>query len=188
MEDKKSRPGPRPGGRSALVQAAVHRAVREIQAQGDAQQLTIPAIAERAGVTPSTIYRRWGTLAELLSDVAVENLRPDHEPEDCGNFRADLLAWIEQYIEEISSVPSRNMLRTVLAVDKPQNRVQCTTYTLEQVEVIRQRALARGESVPEGDAILDRLVAPLIYRLLFASEQPDRARIETLVDALLNNA
>ena len=102
MEDKKSRPGPRPGGRSALVQAAVHRAVRDIQAQGDAQQLTIPAIAEKAGVTPSTIYRRWGTLAELLSDVAVENLRPDHEPEDCGNFRAYLLAWIDHYIEVIS--------------------------------------------------------------------------------------
>lgn len=34
--------------------------------------LTVPAIAERAGVTPSTIYRRWGNLRELLSDVAVQ--------------------------------------------------------------------------------------------------------------------
>lgn len=185
MEDKKSRPGPRPGGRSALVQAAVHQAVRDIQAEGDSEQLTIPAIASRAGVTPSTLYRRWGTLAELLSDVAVENLRPDREPEDYGSFRADLIAWIEQYIEEVSSVPGRNMLRTVLAVDKPQNRVQCATFTLEQVEVMRARALTRGETVPEGNAILDQLVAPLIYRLLFASEQPDRARIERLVDALL---
>ncbi|OON42121.1 TetR family transcriptional regulator [Izhakiella australiensis] len=184
MQDKKSRPGPRPGGRSALVQAAVHRAVREIQAEGDEAQLTFPAIAVRAGVTPSTLYRRWGTLPELLSDVMVENLRPDKAPEDLGCFRADLSAWIEQYIEEISSVPGRNMLRTVLCADKTQNNVQCATYTLQQIEMLRSRALARGEKVPSADTVLDRLVAPLVYRLLFSAETPGPQHIARLVDAM----
>lgn len=39
----------------------------------DAAQLTIPAVAERAGVNPTTIYRRWGTLQALLAEV-----RPAH--------------------------------------------------------------------------------------------------------------
>src|ERR1700758_2252983 len=70
------RSSPRPGGRSARVQKAVHRAVRELQADGGKGELTVPAVAARAGVTPSTIYRRWGTLSRLLSDVALERLRP----------------------------------------------------------------------------------------------------------------
>ncbi|MFI6448017.1 helix-turn-helix domain-containing protein [Kitasatospora sp. NPDC050543] len=39
----------------------------------DAAQLTIPAVAERAGVNPTTIYRRWGTPQALLAEV-----RPAH--------------------------------------------------------------------------------------------------------------
>ncbi|MEC8919050.1 MAG: helix-turn-helix domain-containing protein, partial [Pseudomonadota bacterium] len=56
----------RPGGRSARVQEAVHQAVRELQAVTPRDELTVPRIAERAGVTPSTIYRRWGNLSELV--------------------------------------------------------------------------------------------------------------------------
>ena len=49
---------PRPGGRSARVQAAVHQATRELIEQHGRAALTVPLIAARAGVTPSTIYRR----------------------------------------------------------------------------------------------------------------------------------
>jgi len=45
------RSSPRPGGRSARVQKAVHRAVRELQADGGEGELTVPAVAARAGVT-----------------------------------------------------------------------------------------------------------------------------------------
>ena len=61
-----SRQGPRPGGRSARVQASVHEAARELLATTARECVTVPAIAERAGVTPSTIYRRWGGLPDLL--------------------------------------------------------------------------------------------------------------------------
>ena len=72
---------PRPGGRSARVQAAVHQAVQELDGEIDRAGLTVPLIAERAGVTPSTIYRRWGTLADVLSDVALGSMRADTAPD-----------------------------------------------------------------------------------------------------------
>ena len=68
---------------------------------------TVPAAAARAGVTPSTIYRRWGDLSQLLADVAVEQLQPEQAPPDTGSFYGDLLAWLEQYFDEMSSVPGR---------------------------------------------------------------------------------
>ncbi|NWE73817.1 helix-turn-helix transcriptional regulator, partial [Pseudomonas gingeri] len=60
----------RPGGRSARVQESIHAAVRALLEEQDRSTLTVPQIAARAGVTPSTIYRRWGDLSELLADVA----------------------------------------------------------------------------------------------------------------------
>ncbi|MEG2632003.1 MAG: ATP-binding protein, partial [Comamonas sp.] len=59
-----------PGGRSARVQESVHSAVRELLEAHERSSVTVPMIAARAGVTPSTIYRRWGDLSALLADVA----------------------------------------------------------------------------------------------------------------------
>lgn len=72
-----SSPVPRPGGRSARVQDAVHKATCQLLDEQGRASVTVPMIAARAGVTPSTIYRRWGDVVELLADVAIERLRPD---------------------------------------------------------------------------------------------------------------
>src|ERR1700731_5243443 len=93
------RASPRPGGRSAGVQKAGHRAVRELHADGGEGELTVPAVAARAGVTPSTIYRRWGTLSQLLSDVALEKLRPETAPVDTGSLKGDLTLWLDPDVE-----------------------------------------------------------------------------------------
>lgn len=107
----------RPGGRSARVQASVHTAVRELEAEVGRDALTVPLVAQRAGVTPSTIYRRWGDLAELLSDVAVERLRPDTAPKDHGGLASDLAAWAEQFLDEMASPCGRAYIRDALLGD-----------------------------------------------------------------------
>ena len=58
----KDLPQSRPGGRSARVQATVHQAVQLLLARMPREALTFPLIAAEAGVTPSTLYRRWGDL------------------------------------------------------------------------------------------------------------------------------
>lgn len=107
--------GLRPGGRSARVQAAVHRATRELLDEVGRAALTVPLIAQRAEVTPSTIYRRWGDLADLLADVAAERMRPEGEPADTGSLHGDLLHWATQYAEEMSSPIGLGLMRDVLS-------------------------------------------------------------------------
>lgn len=164
------RPILRPGGRSARVQAAVHQATRELIEQHGREALTVPLIAARAGVTPSTIYRRWGDLAELLADVSVERMRPEGEPLETGSFRGDLMAWAEQFHEEMSSEVGQAMLRDVVAAagrGEAAGSCQCAQFTAGVVSVLVQRGAARGEAVPTVEAVMDTLVAPIIYRLLF---------------------
>lgn len=181
---------PRPGGRSARVQAAVHQATRELLDQRGRAALTVPLIAARAGVTPSTIYRRWGDLNELLADVALEQLRPETPPVDTGSVEGDLRAWAEQFFEEMSSVGIA-MMQDVLSArtgseDAP--GCACAGITASQIEVIVERGIARGEAVPEVEAVMDGVVAPIVYRLLFGPAPATLALVSAWVGACMAQA
>jgi len=175
----------RPGGRSARVQASVHKAVHALMATMDRTELTIPQIASEAGVTPSTIYRRWGDLQELLGDVAVARLRPETDPADFGSAKADLLAWAEQYAEEMASGPGRQMIRDVLASKTETGAGRCCVYTMQQLDIIVTRAEQRGETIPPTDTLIDHLVSPITYRILFNEQVVAPGYVQTLVTRLL---
>ncbi|WP_329523702.1 TetR/AcrR family transcriptional regulator [Streptomyces jietaisiensis] len=175
----------RPGGRSARVQASVHTAVRELLEERGREALTVPLVAQHAGVTPSTIYRRWGNLQELLSDVAVERLRPDTAPEDHGDLRSDLTAWAEQFLDEMTSASGRAYVRDALLGDPDgDNAGQCSAYAAEQINVILARAADREENTPDVETALDRVVAPMMYRILFRPTGLDAAYARRLVTEL----
>ncbi|MWA15619.1 TetR/AcrR family transcriptional regulator [Streptomyces sp. BA2] len=180
------KPRVRPGGRSARVQESVHAAVRELQTELGRDGLTVPLVAARAGVTPSTVYRRWGDLQELLSDVAVEHLRPEEPPADLGTLRADLGAWAEQFLDEMASPPGRAYIRDALLGDPDgSNAGQCSAYAADQIGIVLARASERGEAVPDTEQVIDRVVAPMMYRILFRPGQLDAAYARALVDHAL---
>ncbi|MFI8947035.1 TetR/AcrR family transcriptional regulator [Streptomyces sp. NPDC053750] len=181
------RPMTRPGGRSARVQESVHAAVRELVAEVGRDVLTVPMVAARAGVTPSTVYRRWGDLQELLSDVAVERLRPETGPADLGSLRDDLEAWAEQFLDEMASPSGRAYIRDALLGDPDgTNAGQCSAYAAEQIDAVRDRAARRGEPVPDTEAMMDDIVAPIMYRILFRPGRLDAGYARELVAHALN--
>ena len=186
-----TRSAPRPGGRSARVQAAVHQAVKELSERHGRTELTVPLIAAHAGVTPSTIYRRWGDLADLLADVAKEELRPDGEPADTGGVRSDLVRWAEQYLDEMSSEIGLTMMRDVIAGsaggDNPVP-CQCAAFTQSLIQIILDRGIARGEAVPQAEAVMDGVVAPIIYRTLFGPAPITQRGVHALVDTCMAGA
>jgi AcrR family transcriptional regulator len=159
------------GGRSARIQNAVHEAVRRLGGVSDRNELTVPQIAAEAGVTPSTIYRRWGDLAALLADVAVQRLRPIAEPEDTGATASDLRLFIEQFMEEMSSPVGRALIREVLSPSGDSYPGQCAGFTCEHLTTIAARAKARGEIPFDVDEVVDHVVAPIVYRILFTDRE-----------------
>ncbi len=174
----------RVGGRSARIQEAVHEAVRRLSAATNRDELTVPQIAEEAGVTPSTIYRRWGDLSALLADVAVERLRPLSDTEDTGAMRSDLQAFIEQYVEEISSPVGRALMRDVLSPCVQTYPGQCANFTRQHLATITARGVARGETPFDIDEVLDHVVAPIVYHLLFGDHELTLDYCHSLLDRL----
>jgi AcrR family transcriptional regulator len=148
----------------------------------------VPLIAARAGVTPSTIYRRWGDLPDLLADVAMQQLRPDSEPAETGTLKGDLQNWAEQYLEEMSSDIGLSMMRDVLYGSDTQGACKCAAFTASQIQIILDRALVRGEATPEVDTVMDGLIAPIIYRTLFGPAPATHVHVQSLIDACLKGA
>ncbi|MGE7371010.1 TetR/AcrR family transcriptional regulator C-terminal ligand-binding domain-containing protein [Neorhizobium sp. NPDC001467] len=161
----------RQGGRSARIQAEVHRSVHELMQEMDRSAITVPMIAERAGVTPSTIYRRWGDLSDLLADVAVAHMRPIADPDDTGALESDLEAFILQYAEEMSTRVGRDMLTDVLSGGNTA-AIKCCAFTTRHLETLRARALARGEGELDVDLAIDLIIAPIVYHILFGDREP----------------
>lgn len=174
----------RVGGRSARIQSAVHEAVRRLSAATDRAELTVPQIAAEAGVTPSTIYRRWGDLPALLADVAVQRLRPIADPEDTGTVASDLRVFIEQFMEEMSSPVGRALIRDVFSPPGETYPLQCGGFTREHLATIVSRAKARGETPFDIDEVIDHVVAPIIYHILYGDRELTLRYCHSLLDRI----
>jgi AcrR family transcriptional regulator len=166
------------------VQAAVRQAVIELIC--DREQVTIPIVAARAGVNPTSIYRRWGDVQQLLSDIAVSELDADTIVPDTGDLAADLHEWADDVLAYLQRPGGIAFLRTAvnLAVDED-GRQRCLRNRRLQLDVMLRRAAERGEPVPPQTTLTDRVLAPLYFRVLFGIPGTDPAYARGLVDGVL---
>jgi AcrR family transcriptional regulator len=172
----------RQGGRSARIQEAVHLATQALLNEVGRSEINVPMIAERAGVTPSTVYRRWGDLTQLLADTAAERLRPVADPDDTGSLAGDLSAFVMQYAEEMGSPVGRALVRDVLAeIESDLAATRCCGYTTRHLQTLNDRALKRGETGFAVDEAIDILIAPICYRILFVNGDPSPDYVSALL-------
>ncbi|MGE8146592.1 TetR/AcrR family transcriptional regulator [Pseudomonas frederiksbergensis] len=174
--------GLRPGGRSARVQESIHSAVRALLEEQERSTVTVPQIAARAGVTPSTIYRRWGDLSVLLADVALARMRPDSEPANTGSLRGDLRAWGEQYLDEMSSELGRNLLRDVQCSPTPGF---CAAIIGGQLQTILDRY--PDQPLPSVDRLINLISAPTVFRVLFSAAPLEVEELHRLIEIALTH-
>jgi AcrR family transcriptional regulator len=175
----------RPGGRSSRVLGSIYTAVGELVGQ-KAERITFPVIAERAGVTPSTLYRRWDDVNALLQDAAVAALTRDGETvPDTGALEDDLTEWALAVVGDIARPARARFLRAMVAA-RTDIVTECpiTDRRLEQAAEVVARASARGEAAPTDRQILDHVIAPLYYRVVFALAVDERDARRLVQDVL----
>ncbi|WP_458687543.1 TetR/AcrR family transcriptional regulator [Nocardia tengchongensis] len=182
----------RPGGRTARVREAVFAAALSGLAERGYASLTIEDIAERAGVHKTTIYRRWGTLAQLVA-AAVADLSETTVPvPDTGALESDLHEMARSIVALVTSEPGRTIIAALFsdAVRTPEvaaikREFYAARYAL--TDVVVRRAVERGE-IPERASAADLLAAvaaPIYYRLLVADLPVDRAVADRAAAAAL---
>ncbi|MDJ1135045.1 TetR/AcrR family transcriptional regulator [Streptomyces iconiensis] len=180
-----SRTGSRPGGRSARIRAAVHRAVGELLAEQGGEPLTIPVVAAHAGVHATTVYRRWGSVGELLTDVATSRFSGDIVVPDTGSLRGDLERYASDLARDLTDPDTLPLVRATIGAAGEQGASACTAERQQQLQAMLERDQARGHHTPTVEHATDALLAPLYYRAVFTDQPltPDWTR--TLVTHLL---
>lgn len=158
----------RRGGRSARVRSAVYEAVGELLERGERETMSIPQVAELAGVNPTSVYRRWGSMAGLLEEVAVVVLTADASLPDTGALQTDLDLWARSIAEDLLTTTRRAYLRS-MAWARTDVVDECPRWEIRrrQVEAMIARAVDRGEAAPSVRQVLDHVVAPLYHHGVF---------------------
>jgi AcrR family transcriptional regulator len=183
-EHATARTQPRPGGRSARVRAAVHRAVVDLLAEGPAEALTIPAVAARAGVHPTTVYRRWGTLGELLAAVAASRFAGDLVVPDTGSLAGDLERWTTDVATDLADPDTLAILRAALGAAGAEGGHACVADRHAQLDAMLRRERARGGPDLDLERVADALLGPLYYRALFTGAPMDAEWARSVVGTL----
>ncbi len=176
--------GKRPGGRSAQVQVLVRTALEELVAEQGRERVTVPAVAERAGVSASSIYRRWGDLQGLLAETATQRLDPNRPLKDTGDLRRDLEAWARELITHLSRPGNTSLMKAAAALNGGAD-TDCLRNRKKEAFALTLRALGRGEAAPHAQQVIDHVIAPIVFRLMFGGDAVKPSLATQLVDELL---
>jgi AcrR family transcriptional regulator len=185
---------PRTGGRSARVVSEVLGATLQLLAEHGYAGLTIDAVAARAGVNKTTVYRRWPSKTELLV-AALVSLRDDEpEPPDTGSLREDLLQLLQQVATRMATPAWRAIMQSLLlgnADPELQAILQRMRDTRPAIPpLVLERAVKRRE-LPKGsdhELIVSALLGPLHVRIHWKRQAVDERFLRGLVNLVVAGA
>ncbi|WP_051901826.1 TetR/AcrR family transcriptional regulator [Streptomyces xanthophaeus] len=169
----------RAGGRSARVRAQVLEAVSALLLEAGYDGLTVDAVAERAGVHRTTVYRRWGDVGRLLADVLDAASDDTWSPPDTGSLENDLTALNQEVYEALAGGGPNVTTALIAAGFRSAEAAAALSRFWEdryaRCAVVVTRAAARGELPGPADsrALLVAATAPLYHELLLLRTAPD---------------
>ncbi|MHC1563284.1 TetR-like C-terminal domain-containing protein [Actinomycetospora sp. C-140] len=169
----------RPGGRAARVRAALLAAAAEALVEGGPAGIDLAELSRRAGIGKTTVYRRWGTVAAVVTDLVADMAETSLPRADTGTLDGDLAANAD-LVRSTLADPRQGPLFAAL--------IAAATADPETAEALRRfydariaawspcvvDAVERGE-LPRGTdpaAVVRAVSAPLYYQLLTRGEVP----------------
>ncbi|MGH9154422.1 MAG: TetR/AcrR family transcriptional regulator [Acidimicrobiales bacterium] len=153
--------------------------------------MTIEAVAARAGVGKSTVYRHWVGKLDLVEDAIATLKAPLAVPGE-GSVRDKLVALLTEMASQLASSTWSTCLPAIIdaAARDPEVLVIHCRIAHERRQILLDllaEGVATGEVDPGLDVALlaECLVGPLVVRRLLLHEPLDPALVPTLVDQLL---
>lgn len=178
--------------RSEQAERAILAAALELLAEHSVAGLSMEAIAARAGVAKTTVYRRWPGKEELLLDALIGLKGPVPQPPGAG-VRDDLV-WLLTQIrarwEQEQSAPL--MRRLVAEVDRHPELAneywrRAVAPRRAVLHAVLRRGVATGLIRADADIELlgELLVAPVLLRVVIKPAPLSDAQTAELVDIVL---
>jgi AcrR family transcriptional regulator len=189
LDSDGERPRPRPGGRSARVRSAVLLATAELLAEGGYDNLEVPVVARRAGVHPTTVYRRWPAKAQLVGEALLERSRPLTPTPDTGSLATDLEQLLFDGVALVHTPAVRALFQMLMSegadatpdIAAARDRFWAAHHA--EAAVIVDRAMRRSE-LPHGTdpaALIDLVIGPVLLRLLLMGQRLEDGDVAEIV-------
>ena len=165
----------------------VNDAVLELLVEGGIAACTFAAVADRAGVERSTLYRRYGDRWAMMIDAVLGYSAKEAAAVSLGSFREDLRFLLDR-MAQILATPLGPALWAVGAAlragSAPEHRARFWERRLQQILPIFDTAMARGELVREADPeeIFAFAMGAVHFRMLVVGEPVDSKRVEQIID------
>jgi len=177
--------------RDASLDAAIVEATVALLEERGYSDLSLAAIAERAGTTTAAIYRRWGSKSELVAR-AVFRTDGDDVVADTGDLAADLETMVRWAVDKIYRPAALAAIAGLISESRGDRRERAkqaagaSRLVLERLE----RAKSAGELRADVDtSVLTALIdGPVLHVALAGMTGIDDAWIAELVRVVLEGA
>lgn len=182
----------RPGGRTAAVREAVLRATADLLIEEGLAGLELTAVAERAAVGKSTVYRRWGSVPALVADLLADMAEQSVRRADTGSLRGDLHANATLVRRTLNDARQGRLFKAAIAA------ATSDRHTAAALQLFYDRRIAewagcvtdaveRGEAPAGTDAaaVIRQVSAPLYYQFLTSTRTLTVADAHRAVDAAI---
>ena len=188
--DAPERPRGRP--RSAIADKAIREAAVDLFAERGFEGVSVEDVAERAGVSRATIYRRYPSKVDLIVEAGACLATDDIAFPDTGNLRDDLRGLARSLVKAFKDSPAGRVMPVMVferrrypELDEGYRRFLSDRKT--RTRQVLRRAVERGELPSDTDVAVmsSMLVGPIFHRLLITQEPLNDAFVDALVDALL---
>jgi AcrR family transcriptional regulator len=163
--------------RDPRIDAAILQATTDLLVEIGYSNVTMAAVAERAGTTKTALYRRWSSKAELVHEAAFP-AAPTAIETPPGDFRADVRAMITATRNVFTSPVVRAALPGLIAdmTADPELNARVMGRFTDVFSAVRTRlaeALRRGDVHPDIDPerLIEVIGGATMLRLLLWPEK-----------------
>jgi AcrR family transcriptional regulator len=185
-----------PAGAAVLrvdITAAIRNAVMNELAEVGYGRLSIEAVARRAGVGKTAVYRRWNNKLEMVLEIVSDVAGRAVPLPDTGSFAGDLqllMMIVSRALQHrIASQIIPDLMAEAARNPKIAETLQKALRTHQQAvgDKLVGQAVARGELPPGADPELavDLILGPLYWRLAVARTPITDSYLTALTAAVL---
>jgi len=180
---------PRDEQADAALMAATVALIREVGYDA----LTMDAVATRAGVARTTLYRRWRTKADLAAAAIEGIMRRTVAIPDSGDAEADLLALMVGATRMYRDPATAELLAGFVSAMARSDRIAAAVRDgfvatwRRAVRAVLERAAARGALVLDVDVelVVDLLASPPFFRAVITGAPVDDVIARDVVRVVL---
>jgi AcrR family transcriptional regulator len=176
--------------RSTEAQEKILAATAKLLSEGGFQAVTIEAVAARAGVAKTTLYRWWPNRAAVALDCVSARMAPIADAPRAGSYRKRFQRQLKATIHLLNGKQGHAILALIGA--KQTDPVLGKAYSEQiarprraQTRRMAQQAIEAGELAPgtNPDLFLDAIYGPLYYRKVVSGEPVTDDFIDRIVEA-----